>query len=77
MAATIIGVDPHKRTHTAVVLDDTETILCELRIEVDRSHADRLLEWAGGWPERVWAVENPTGWDASSPKSWSAAGRTS
>lgn len=77
MATTIIGVDPHKRTHTAVVLDETEAIVSELRIEFDRTHTDPLLAWVGGWPERIWAVGTPTGSDGSSPRSWSAAARTS
>jgi transposase len=57
VASVIIGVDPHKRSHTAVVLDTDETIAAQLRIPADRRQTDRLLAWAAQWPERIWAVE--------------------
>ena len=58
---TIIGIDPHKRTHTAVVLDDREEIAAQVQVPADRRQVQRLLRWADGWPERVWAVENAHG----------------
>jgi transposase len=58
---TIIGIDPHKRSHTAVVLDTDEAITAQLRIPADRRQTDRLLTWAAQWPERIWAVENTNG----------------
>jgi transposase len=61
MASVIIGVDPHKRSHTAVVLDTDEAIAAQLRISADRRQTDRLLAWAAQWPERIWAVENCNG----------------
>lgn len=56
----IIGVDPHKRSHTAVILDDTEEIDAQVRVDADRRQVPTLLAWA---PEvqRVWAVENANG----------------
>ena len=60
MEITIIGVDPHKRSHTAVVLDDEERIAAELRVEAGPKQLDRLLGWAPAGP-RVWAVENANG----------------
>ncbi len=61
MACTIIGVDPHKRSHTAVVLDEKEMICSQLRVAADRRQVDRLLAWAVEWPLRMWAVENANG----------------
>ena len=61
MERTVIGVDPHKRSHTAVVLDEDEEIAGQLRVVADRRQVERLLGWAGEWPQRVWAVENVNG----------------
>jgi transposase len=61
MGVKVIGVDPHKRSHTAVMLDDNEEIEAQLRVVADRRQVDRLLSWAGDWPERIWAVENANG----------------
>jgi transposase len=61
VTSVIIGVDPHKRSHTAVVLDADEAIAAQLRTSADRRQTDRLLAWADQWPERIWAVENTNG----------------
>jgi hypothetical protein len=60
MSATIIGVDPHKRSHTAVVLDEAEQIAAKLRVDAGPGQVDALLGWAPGG-ERVWAIENVNG----------------
>jgi transposase len=56
---TTIGIDPHKATHTAVAIDETEQVLGELTVPADRYQTTRLVEWAsrldGGG--RLWAVE--------------------
>jgi transposase len=57
----MIGIDPHKRSHTAVALDEHDTVLDELRIDADARQVARLLGWAAGWPERIWAIENANG----------------
>lgn len=61
MEVKVIGVDPHKRSHTAVVLDDDEEIAAQLRVAADRRQVDRLVSWADDWPERIWAIENANG----------------
>jgi len=61
---TTIGIDPHKATHTAVAIDDSETVLGELTVPADRYQIARLLDWAGnvdGDSSRVWAVESAGG----------------
>ena len=57
----MIGIDPHKASHTATAIDRAEQVLGQVRVRANRDQLDRLLEWAAGWPERTWAVENATG----------------
>ena len=56
---TTIGIDPHKATHTAVAIDETETVLGELTVPADRDQTKTLLDWAQNLDGdgRVWAVE--------------------
>src|ERR1700733_12308820 len=56
-----IGVDPHKGSHTAVALDEQETVLGQLRVRSGPEQLARLREWAKAWPARTWAVENASG----------------
>jgi transposase len=56
-----IGIDPHKGSHTAVALDEHETVLGQLRVRSGPEQLARLTEWAKAWPERTWAVENASG----------------
>ena len=60
----IIGIDPHKRSHTAVVVDRSETVLDTIRVDADRHQRSRLLEWATRFEPRAWAVEGATGMGA-------------
>jgi transposase len=57
----MIGIDPHKRSHTAVALDEHDQVLDQIRVDADPSQIKRLLGWATRWPERVWAIENANG----------------
>jgi transposase len=57
----MIGVDPHKASHTAVAVGGAEEPLGELRVRACAAQAERLLEWAAAWPERTWAVEGAGG----------------
>ena len=61
MAAVMIGVDPHKASHTAVVISAAEEPLGELRVRACVAQAERLLAWAAAWPQRTWAVEGAGG----------------
>jgi len=61
MTSVMIGVDPHKATHTAVAIDPAEVPLGELTVRASSRQATRLLEWAADWPERTWAVEGASG----------------
>ena len=61
MTAVMIGVDPHKATHTAVVIGPAEEPLGEVRVRASASQAEKLVAWAADWPERTWAVEGAAG----------------
>ncbi len=57
----LIGVDPHKGSHTAVAIDGDEVPLGELRVRATKRQREQLLEWAAGFPERRWAIESAGG----------------
>ena len=57
----MIGVDPHKGSHTAVALGADEAVLGQVRVRASAAQAERLLTWAKSWPERTWAVEGAGG----------------
>jgi transposase len=61
MTAVMIGVDPHKGSHTAVAIDAAEERLGKLRVRSSAAQAERLVAWAAAWPERTWAVEGAGG----------------
>jgi transposase len=61
MSAVMIGIDPHKGSHTAVALDGVEAKLGEIRVSSSVTQVERLLEWAKGWSERTWAIEGAKG----------------
>jgi transposase len=61
MTAVMIGVDPHKGSHTAVAIDAAEEPLGRLRVRTSAGQAQRLVAWAAAWPERTWAVEGAGG----------------
>jgi transposase len=56
-----IGIDPHKASHTAAVLDVHEQLVSEVRLQADRSQRDRLLAFAAEFEPRCWAIEGATG----------------
>ena len=61
VAVVMIGVDPHKGSHTAVALGADEAVLGQLRVRASAAQAGRLLTWAQAWPERTRAVEGAGG----------------
>jgi transposase len=60
MVAVMIGVDPHKASHT-VAISAAEEPLGELRVRASVVQAERLLAWAAAWPQRTWAMEGAGG----------------
>jgi hypothetical protein len=61
VAAVMIGVDPHKGSHTAVAINAAEEPLGQLGVRACLGQAEQLVAWAHAWPERTWAVEGAEG----------------
>jgi len=58
----IIGVDPHKRTHTASALDpNANRVVSSVEVEASLGGYRRLLRWAAQFDDRRWAIENARG----------------
>src|SRR5205085_3639365 len=58
----IIGIDPHKSSHTATAVDAaTNTPVASLRIEASLAGYRKLLRWSEQFDDRHWAVENARG----------------
>jgi transposase len=57
----IIGVDPHKASCTAAVLDERGELVDQQRFASTRTGSYALRRWAKRWPERRWAVEGASG----------------
>src|SRR6478609_6050174 len=61
VAAVMIGVDPHKGSHTAVAVDATEAVLGKVKVRATAEQVQQLQAWAHRWPDRTWAVEGSYG----------------
>jgi transposase len=72
----IIGIDPHKGSHTAVAIDGDERLVGELLVRADRRQHARLLHWAAEFEPRVWAVEGASGVGALLAQQLVGAGET-
>lgn len=58
----IIGVDPHKSSHTATAVDPaTNMPVASIRIEASLASYRQLLRWAAPFTDRRWAIENARG----------------
>jgi hypothetical protein len=55
--SVMIGIDPHKATHTAVAIDEREVVLDECKVRASKTQARRLCDWA---------VVNPPGFGGGS-----------
>ena len=59
--SVIIGVDPHKATHTAVAIGQGEDELGRMRVRATRRQVAQLLAWAEPFEKRTWAIESAGG----------------
>jgi hypothetical protein len=50
MHMVVVGVDPHKHSHTAVAVDHNGRELGQITVGNTAGELIRLLEWAQGWP---------------------------
>ena len=71
-----IGIDPHKATHTAAVLDGSESVVAELRFAADDHQRDHLLLFAARFAPRTWAIEQASGLGALLAQQLVAVGET-
>ena len=57
----VIGVDPHKASHTAVAIDEAEDQISSVKVRATRRQVDQLLCWAEPFEKRTWAIESAGG----------------
>ena len=54
----VIGIDAHKRSHTAVTITTTVRVLATKTVGTPPQDHLRLVKWAGAADgERLWAIE--------------------
>ena len=73
---TMIGIDPHKATHTAVAIDDNEEVIGEVTLDASVDQVRHLTRWADGFTKREWAVEAANGLGYLVARQLVAAGET-
>lgn len=61
MSTTMIGIDPHKASHTAVAIDEHEAVIGEFKVRSSARQVTRLCDWAASFDDRQWAVESAGG----------------
>jgi hypothetical protein len=46
MAGVVIGIDPHKKSHTGGAIDSAEAVLGQVRVAARGDQLETLLRWA-------------------------------
>jgi transposase len=57
----MIGIDPHKASHTAVAIDGDEDQLSSFKVRATNRQVDQLMSWAEPFEKRTWAIESAGG----------------
>jgi transposase len=57
----VIGVDPHKASHTAVAIGAGEEELAQKKVRSGAGQVRQLLSWAEPFGSRCWAIESASG----------------
>ncbi|MEU8837485.1 transposase, partial [Streptomyces sp900116325] len=70
----LIGVDPHKSSHTAVAVDAAGRQVAQRRFVVNAGTFRQLMRWCEQWPERRFAIEGAGGLGRSLAQQLAAAG---
>ena len=73
---TIIGVDPHKASHTAVAISDAEEELDRKKVRAGGAQLSQLVSWAEPFEKRTWAIESASGLGYLLAQQLVAAGET-
>jgi transposase len=72
----VIGIDSHKGSHSAAVLDEDEQLVGEFRVRASRRQRAELLRFATRFEPRCWAIVGATGTGALLAQQLVAAGET-
>lgn len=72
----MIGIDPHKATHTAVAIDGDERVLDEYTLRASSVQARRLCSWAEQFGDKAWADVSARGLGYLLAQQLVAAGET-
>ena len=59
--SVIIGVDPHKASHTAVAIGGDEREVAKVTVRATCQQTAKLLAWAEPFEKRTWAIESAGG----------------
>ncbi len=57
----MIGIDPHKASHTAVAIGRDEDQISTVKVRATVRQVDQLLSWAEPFGKRTWAIESVGG----------------
>ena len=57
----MIGVDPHKASHTAVAIGKDEDQIGSVKVRATMRQVDQLLTWTEPFEKRTWAIESVGG----------------
>jgi transposase len=57
----MIGIDPHKASHTAVAIGGDEDQLSSFKVRATLRQVDQLMSWAEPFEKRTWAIESAGG----------------
>ncbi len=72
----MIGIDPHKASHTAVAIDTDEQVLARTTVRASVRQLGELRRWAECFETRTWAVESADGLGYLVARQLAAAGET-
>lgn len=57
----MIGIDPHKASHTAVAIGRDEDQIASVKVRATTRQVEQLLCWAEPFEKRTWAIESVGG----------------
>ncbi len=57
----MIGIDPHKASHTAVAIGRDEDQIASVKVRATSRQVEQLLCWAEPFEKRTWAIESVGG----------------
>ncbi len=72
----IIGIDPHKATHTAVAIDSDERVLDKFTLRASKTQGAQLRAWAEQLDDPAWTIESARGLGYLLSQQLIAAGET-